>query len=164
MRGHFGSIYFFQHKGETIYSGLFLQVCHVIYKNKRLHTVTNIFIANLSVSDMVITVLNIPFNIMRNLLDHWPFGYVMCILVNFTLMSSVYASTFTMAAIAIDRWIHYILVASSMEDLDILKRKGTQIEALGEPFSSATQFAIGSICVPFLLSISKSSIEEAPKM
>ncbi len=52
----------------------------------------------------MITVLNIPFNIMRNILDHWPFGYVMCILVNFTLMASVYASTFTMAAIAIDRY------------------------------------------------------------
>ncbi len=80
-----------------------MQVCYVIFENKRLHTVTNIFIANLSASDMVITVLNIPFNIIRNILEHWPFGRVMCVLVNFTLMLSVYASTFTMAAIALDR-------------------------------------------------------------
>ena len=89
--------------GTTRLIFFYFQVCHVIYKNKRLHTVTNIFIANLSISDMVITILNIPFNIMRNILEHWPFGKVMCILVNFTLMASVYASTFTMAAIAMDR-------------------------------------------------------------
>ena len=80
-------------------------VCHVIYKHKRLHTVTNLFIANLSISDMLITVFNIPFNLVRHILDEWPFGSVMCGLVNFILMASVYVSTFTMAAISIDRYI-----------------------------------------------------------
>ncbi|KAK3594752.1 hypothetical protein CHS0354_014182, partial [Potamilus streckersoni] len=78
-------------------------VCHVVIKNKRMHTVTNFFIANLAVSDLLLTVLNVPFNIARNLLDEWPFGDVMCRLMNFSLMVSVYISTFTLMGIALDR-------------------------------------------------------------
>ncbi len=80
-------------------------VCFVIFKNRRLHTVTNMFIANLAISDILITVLNIPFNIVRNIFEDWPFGKFMCSFVNIILMTSVYVSTFTMAAIAIDRYI-----------------------------------------------------------
>ncbi|RXG52104.1 Cholecystokinin receptor, partial [Armadillidium vulgare] len=59
-----------------------LLVCHVVVRTKRLHNSINTFLANLALSDLLITVLNIPFN----------------------LVSSVYASTFTMVAIAVDRY------------------------------------------------------------
>ncbi|XP_052773776.1 G-protein coupled receptor 83-like [Mya arenaria] len=78
-------------------------VCHVIFKNKRMRTVTNIFIANLAVSDLLLTCINVPFNIARNLLENWPFGSVMCHLMNFSLMVSSYVSTFTLLGIALDR-------------------------------------------------------------
>ena len=78
-------------------------VCYVVTKNKRLHTVTNIFIANLAMSDITITVLNIPFSLARLVLKEWMFGSFMCHFVNFILMVSIYVSTFTMAAIAVDR-------------------------------------------------------------
>ena len=80
-------------------------VCFVIYKRRRLHTVTNMFITNLAISDILITVLNIPFSITRNVLENWPFGGFMCRFVNIILMMSVYVSTFTMTAIAMDRYI-----------------------------------------------------------
>nr|AKQ63042.1 orphan G-protein coupled receptor 40 [Platynereis dumerilii] len=79
-------------------------VCYVILVYRRLHTVTNMFIANLAISDISMTVLNIPFNIVRHILDNWPFGEIMCGFVNISLMTSVYVSTFTMAAIACDRY------------------------------------------------------------
>ena len=80
-------------------------VCYIVWKNKRLHTVTHMFIINLSASDILITIFNIPFNIARNLMDQWIFGQFMCAFINFILMVSVYVSTFTMMAIAIDRYI-----------------------------------------------------------
>ena len=80
-------------------------VCNIIYKTRRMHTVTNLFIANLALSDLLITVFNIPFTVARNVMNQWVFGNVLCQLVNFILMCSVYVSTFTMSAIAIDRYI-----------------------------------------------------------
>ena len=41
----------------------------------------------------------------RNLMSSWVFGQFMCAFINFILMTSVYVSTFTMMAIAIDRYI-----------------------------------------------------------
>lgn len=79
-------------------------VCHVIYKHKRLHSVTNLFISNLSVSDVLIAVFNIPFNMARHVMADWPFGWFVCGMVNFILMVGVYVSTFTMAAISLDRY------------------------------------------------------------
>lgn len=78
-------------------------VCYVIFRQKRLYTVTNFFIANLAVADLFVTLVNVPFNIARNLMEEWPFGDFLCHLVNFSLMVSVYVSTFTLAAIALDR-------------------------------------------------------------
>ena len=83
-------------------------VCHVVLRNRRMHTVTNFFIANLAISDLLLTCINVPFNIARNLLDEWPFGSVMCHLLNFSLMVSVYVSTFTLMGIALDR--HQVLL------------------------------------------------------
>ena len=80
-------------------------VCHVIYKTRRMHTVTNLFIANLALSDLLITIFNIPFTVARNVMNQWIFGNFLCQFVNFILMCSVYVSTFTMSAIAIDRYI-----------------------------------------------------------
>ncbi|XP_065585258.1 G-protein coupled receptor 83-like isoform X3 [Cyrtonyx montezumae] len=38
-------------------------VCHVVLKNKRLHSATSLLIANLAVSDIMITLLNTPFTL-----------------------------------------------------------------------------------------------------
>ena len=81
-----------------------LLVCQVVVRNKRLHTVTNTFIANLAVSDVLMTCLNIPFNISRVLLDDWPFGGFMCSVVPYVQVCAVYVSAFTMVAIALDRY------------------------------------------------------------
>ena len=78
-------------------------VCYVILKNKRLHTATNFFLANLAVSDLLVTCLNVPFNIMRHVMYDWPFGETLCHMVNFSLMVSVYVSTYTLTSIALDR-------------------------------------------------------------
>ncbi|CAL4098090.1 unnamed protein product, partial [Meganyctiphanes norvegica] len=81
-----------------------LLVCHVVIRTRRLHTVTNTFLANLAFSDLLMTALNIPFNVARVLLDDWPFGGFMCSMVPCVQVMSVYVSAFTMVAIALDRY------------------------------------------------------------
>ncbi|XP_069141054.1 G-protein coupled receptor 83-like [Argopecten irradians] len=78
-------------------------VVHVVVKNRKMHTVTYIFIANMAFSDLLMTCLNVPLNIARELMSEWTLGSILCHLLNFSLMTSVYVSTFTLTAIALDR-------------------------------------------------------------
>lgn len=81
-----------------------LLVCHVIVKNPRLHTVTHLFIANMAVSDLLLTCVNYPVMLARRVTDQWLYGAAACHIVHATLQTSVYVSTFTMTAIAVDRY------------------------------------------------------------
>lgn len=51
----------------TIVFSLFgnVLVCHVIFKNQRMHSATSLFIVNLAVADIMITLLNTPFTLVR---------------------------------------------------------------------------------------------------
>ncbi|XP_060569217.1 G-protein coupled receptor 83-like [Ruditapes philippinarum] len=83
-------------------------VCHVIFSRRRMRTVTNIFIANLAVSDLLLIVLNVPFNIAKDLMREWLFGDALCRIMNMSLIMSCYASTLTLTVIALDR--HRVLL------------------------------------------------------
>lgn len=43
-------------------------VCHVVIKNKRMHSATSLFIVNLAIADILITLLNTPFTLVSSLL------------------------------------------------------------------------------------------------
>ena len=80
-----------------------LLVCRVcLFRENR--TTTNCLIASLAFSDLLMTLLNIPFNVARLLMDNWIFGDFLCILVPFIQVMAVYVSSFTMAVIAVHRW------------------------------------------------------------
>lgn len=81
-----------------------LLVCNILARSARMRSSTYIFIANLALSDFSMTVLNIPFNLARILLNDWPFGSFMCSFVPLVQVTSVYVSTFTMTCIAWDRY------------------------------------------------------------
>lgn len=85
----------------SVFANIF--VCYVIAKNRHMHTVTNLFIANMAISDLLLAFLNVPLNITRNLMNEWTLGSFLCHLLDFSLMVSVYVSTFTLTAIALDR-------------------------------------------------------------
>ena len=65
---------------------------------------TNILIAVLAVSDLLMTVFNIPFTVVDIIIRDWIFGQFFCTLVSFVQANCVYVSSFTMAVIAINRW------------------------------------------------------------
>ncbi len=64
-------------------------VCYVILSTRQMRTVTNFYIVNLTISDIMMTLINIPFNVMRFVLDDWPFGELLCKCVPFIQTTSV---------------------------------------------------------------------------
>jgi G protein-coupled receptor 83 len=78
-------------------------VCKVAFGSKDMRSTTNMLIASLACSDIVMTAFNVPFNVARILLLDWPFGRVLCFLVPFIQTACVYVSTFTMTVIALHR-------------------------------------------------------------
>ncbi|CAH1246499.1 NPFFR2 [Branchiostoma lanceolatum] len=79
-------------------------VCFVILKMPRMQTVTNYFLLNLAVSDLLVAVFCMPFTLVDNIIRGWPFGDVMCKLTPAVQVVSVAASVFTLVAIAVDRF------------------------------------------------------------
>ncbi|KAI4832585.1 hypothetical protein KUCAC02_015547 [Chaenocephalus aceratus] len=78
-------------------------VCHVVVKNKRSLSATSLFIMNLAVADIFITVLNTPFTLVRFVNSTWVFGRTMCHISRFVQYCSLHVSTLTLTAIALDR-------------------------------------------------------------
>lgn len=100
-------------------------VCFIVCTSSRMQTVTNYFIANLALSDMLMAIFCIPFSfislfVLQWVVDammqpheillsincrYWPFGAVLCKFVNYTQAISVLVSAYTLVAISIDRYI-----------------------------------------------------------
>lgn len=80
-------------------------VCFVVARNRQMHTVTNLFITNLALSDILLCMLAVPFTPLYTFLGGWVFGKTLCHLVPYAQAVSVYISTLTLTSIAIDRFL-----------------------------------------------------------
>lgn len=80
-------------------------VVWIVGRNRHMHTVTNLFIANLALSDVLLCVLAVPFTPLYTFLGRWVFGNTLCHLVPYAQGVSVYISTLTLTSIAIDRFL-----------------------------------------------------------
>ncbi|XP_002732004.1 RYamide receptor-like [Saccoglossus kowalevskii] len=85
-----------------------LVVCYIVLGNPRMRTVTNYFIVNLAISDILMAVLCVNLTFYYSINFHWPFGFVMCALVQYVQMVSVSISIFTLVAISLDRYVAII--------------------------------------------------------
>ncbi|KFB49968.1 short neuropeptide F receptor [Anopheles sinensis] len=95
----------------VLYSSIFVLgvfgnvlVCYVVFRNKAMQTVTNLFITNLALSDILLCVLAVPFTPSYTFLRRWVFGKLLCHTVPLAQGCSVYISTLTLTSIAIDRF------------------------------------------------------------
>ncbi|XP_042227427.1 prolactin-releasing peptide receptor-like [Homarus americanus] len=79
-------------------------VCYVVFRNKSMQNVTNYFITNLALADILLCVLAVPFTPLYTFMRQWMFGRVLCHLVTMAQGTSVYVSTLTLMSIAIDRF------------------------------------------------------------
>ncbi|XP_037068576.1 LOW QUALITY PROTEIN: prolactin-releasing peptide receptor-like [Pollicipes pollicipes] len=79
-------------------------VMYAVFRNKTMQTVTNYFILNLALSDILLCVLCVPFTPLYTFLQRWIFGKALCHLVTCTQGVSIYISSLTLTTIAIDRF------------------------------------------------------------
>ncbi|KAJ8318682.1 hypothetical protein KUTeg_003773 [Tegillarca granosa] len=77
----------------------------VVWKHRWMHTVTNFFIVNLAVADVLVAIFCIPITFLTNIYTEWRYGAVMCKLTPYLQGVSVCASVNTLAAIAVDRYL-----------------------------------------------------------
>ena len=81
-------------------------VCYLVYAYKRMRTIPNYFIVNLAISDIIMAIFCIPFTFVANImLNKWPFGDLMCPIVSYLQIVSVFLSAFTLTAMSLDRYI-----------------------------------------------------------
>ncbi|XP_067852684.1 neuropeptide Y receptor type 2-like [Heptranchias perlo] len=78
-------------------------VIYMIVKYKTMRTVTNFFIGNLALADLMVDTLCLPFTLVYTLMDEWKLGAVLCHLVPYAQALSVHVSTLTLTVIALDR-------------------------------------------------------------
>ncbi|KAM5284311.1 neuropeptide FF receptor 2 isoform 1-T2 [Hipposideros larvatus] len=79
-------------------------VCFIVMRNKHMHTVTNLFILNLAISDLLVGIFCMPITLLDNIIAGWPFGSTMCKISGLVQGISVAASVFTLVAISVDRF------------------------------------------------------------
>ena len=60
-----------------------LLVIITLIQNKRMRTVTNVFLLNLSISDLLLAVFCMPFTIVPIMLRNFIFGATMCVLLRY---------------------------------------------------------------------------------
>ncbi|KAM7159182.1 cholecystokinin receptor type A isoform 1-T1 [Molossus nigricans] len=79
-------------------------VITVLIRNKRMRTVTNIFLLSLAVSDLMLCLFCMPFNLIPNLLKDFIFGSAVCKTTAYFMGTSVSVSTFNLVAISLERY------------------------------------------------------------
>lgn len=79
-------------------------VCKIVFGISAMRSTTNIYIGSLSISDILITIINIPLQLTQVLTRHWTLGQFLCKCLPFFQSLSVNVSSFTMACIALERF------------------------------------------------------------
>ncbi|KAG9270419.1 neuropeptide Y receptor type 4-like [Astyanax mexicanus] len=105
-----GTTFFIVAYSATLAVGLLGNTClvAVILRQKEMRNVTNIFIANLSFSDILICIFCLPPTIIYTLMDRWILGEALCKVSPFVQCSCVTVSIFTMVLIALER--HQLII------------------------------------------------------
>ncbi|XP_004624578.1 cholecystokinin receptor type A [Octodon degus] len=79
-------------------------VITVLIRNKRMRTVTNIFLLSLAASDLMLCLFCMPFNLIPSLLKDFIFGSALCKTTTYFMGTSVSVSTFNLVAISLERY------------------------------------------------------------
>ncbi|CAK9300529.1 unnamed protein product [Gordionus sp. m RMFG-2023] len=79
-------------------------VIWIILSRHKMRTVTNYFLLNLAIADMVIGMFSVPFQFQAALLQRWVLPNIMCPLAPFVQTLCVNVSVLTLTIVALDRW------------------------------------------------------------
>ncbi|XP_012941704.2 cholecystokinin receptor type A, partial [Aplysia californica] len=79
-----------------------LLIIITLIQNKRMRTVTNVFLLNLAISDLLLALVCMPFTLVPVLLMDFVFGSFMCVFIRYLQAVSVGVSCFTLVAISLE--------------------------------------------------------------
>ncbi|XP_053211656.1 neuropeptide F receptor-like isoform X2 [Panonychus citri] len=79
-------------------------VCMVVIRKPSMRTPRNVFIINLAISDLLLCLFTMPFSLVEIVLKFWPLGEATCKLVAGLQATSIFVSTISITAIALDRY------------------------------------------------------------
>nr|XP_035954486.1 orexin receptor type 1 isoform X1 [Halichoerus grypus] len=79
-------------------------VCLAVWRNHHMRTVTNYFIVNLSLADVLVTTICLPASLLVDITESWLFGPALCKVIPYLQAVSVSVAVLTLSFIALDRW------------------------------------------------------------
>ncbi|CAM9315713.1 unnamed protein product [Lampetra planeri] len=120
-------------------------VIYVILRYAKMKTVTNIYILNLAVAD-VLFMLGLPFIAIQLALVHWPFGPVLCRVVMTVDSLNQFTSIFCLMVMSIDR---YLAVVHPIKSTKWRKPRMAKTTNLAEAYYTA--FMIYTFILGFFL-------------
>ncbi|KAL3183166.1 hypothetical protein MRX96_006935 [Rhipicephalus microplus] len=80
-------------------------VCLAVARRPKMRTARNLLIVNLAAADLLLCLFTMPFSLVEIALKIWPLGGTTCKLVAGLQATSVFVSTLSITAIAIDRYL-----------------------------------------------------------
>ena len=80
----------------------------IVYKNKDLQTISNLYILNLAAADIMVSVLSIPFTVVTVIAGRWLFSDTACVALGFFTILSFIASVMSLGMIAINRYFYIV--------------------------------------------------------
>ena len=79
-------------------------VCLAVYRNRRLRTITNLYVLALALADMTVAIFVFPFSAAASAARRWPFSYNLCQFSGFVSYYWGAVSIFILALTAINRY------------------------------------------------------------
>ncbi|GFY74453.1 neuropeptide F receptor [Trichonephila inaurata madagascariensis] len=79
-------------------------VCIAVARKPAMRTARNVFIINLAISDLILCLFTMPFSLVEIMMKFWPLGVLPCKLVSGLQATSIFVSTISITAIALDRY------------------------------------------------------------
>ena len=79
-------------------------VIYVFARNRKMQTVTNSFLVNLAVCDLMVVVICMPFSVAYETYTNWIYGKSLCKIVSFCQGLSLVASVITLSVISAERF------------------------------------------------------------
>ena len=64
----------------------------IVYKDRHLQTITNLFILNLTAADILVSLLSMPVIVVTIISERWVFGHTACVALGFFTLLSFIAS------------------------------------------------------------------------
>ena len=102
-----GLINLFIHSFST--DALISGVIYATVYHRSLQTVQNIFIVNLAIADVIVCLLSIPLTPVTTIAKQWYFGSTLCRAVGGIQAIGIFIGTFSLCAIAIDRYFRLVI-------------------------------------------------------